>query len=62
MQAHLLAMRARRVLKKGAQSHTEETQRFTEFLSVPLCAISAKLCVPNLDFFSALQGKLWGEE
>jgi hypothetical protein len=30
----------------GTRRATEETQSFTEFFSVVLCAFSAKLCVP----------------
>ena len=46
-------------MKNWITEHAEETQSITrtavrEFLSVSLCAISVKLCVPNLDFFSAL--------
>ena len=41
-------------MKNQVTEHAEETQSITEFFSVSLCAISVNLCVPNLDFFSAL--------
>jgi hypothetical protein len=44
-------------MKNQVTEHAEETQSITEFFSVSLCAISVNLCVPNLDFFSALLGE-----
>ena len=46
-------------MKNQVTEHAEETQSITEFFSVSLCAIlrnafRLNLCVPNLDFFSAL--------
>jgi hypothetical protein len=43
-------------MKNQVTEHAEETQSIAEFFSVSLCAISVNLCVPNLDFFSALLG------
>jgi hypothetical protein len=49
-------------MKNQVTEHAEETQSITEFFSVSLCATSVNLCVPNLDFFSALLGSPRTEE
>jgi hypothetical protein len=48
----------RRALKNPYTEGTEETQSITEHFSVPLCAISVELCVPERDFFSTLLGQI----